>query len=303
MDLKQLEYFQRVAELGSFTKAGQALGVAQSAVSRQVRQLELELRQNLLTRSGQGAVPTEAGRILLEHARGIAHQVQRAQQDLERVRNPNSGRVAIGMAPSATRAMAVPLTHKFRQALPEATLSISEALSLVLKEWLFAGRLDIAVIYNPPVSSDLQFATLTSEPLYLIGRRTVDPSAATIPLRMLANVPLIMPNRPHTVRMLVETELTLAGYRPNIRLEMDGIAAILDLVAEGAGYAVLTEHAILTSGQPQRFYLRRIVEPELQSRLYAATARQRYINPVQKTALELIRATVRETYPRAMVTL
>lgn len=303
MDLKQLEYFQRVAELGSFTKAAQALGVAQSAVSRQVRQLEVALRQNLFTRSGQGAVPTAAGRILLEHARGIMHQVQRAQEDLEQVRNPGSGRVAIGMAPSAARAMTVQLTHQFRHRLPDATLSISEALSLVLKEWLLAGRLDIAVVYNPPTSSDLRFSALTSEPLYLIGRRTAQPSEATIPLRMLANVPLIVPNRPHTVRMLVETELALAGHPPNIRLEIDGIAAILDLVAEGAGYAVLTEHAILNSGQPQRFYLRRIVEPELQSRLYAATARQRYINPVQKTALELIRATVRETYPRDMVTL
>ena len=303
MDLKQLEYFQRVAELGSFTKAAHALGVAQSAVSRQVRQLEVELRQNLLTRSGQGAAPTAAGRVLLEHARGIAHQVQRAQQDLERVRNPNSGRVAVGLAPSAARAMTVQLAHQFRQELPHATLSISEALSLILRDWLLAGRLDIAVVYNPPESRDLLFSALTSEPLYLIGRKTAQMSGATIPLRMLANVPMIVPNRPHTVRMLVETELALAGHPLNIRLEIDGIAAILDLVAEGAGYAVLTEHAILTSGQPQRFYLRRIVEPDLHSRLYTATARQRYINPVQKTALELIRATVRETYPRDMVTL
>ncbi|MEB2347301.1 MAG: LysR family transcriptional regulator [Comamonadaceae bacterium] len=303
MDFRQLEYFQRVAELGSFTKAAQSLGVAQSVVSRHVRQLEVDLRQNLLMRSGQGAIPTAAGNVLLEHARGIAHQVQRAKQDLSRVRSPNSGRVAVGMTPSAARAMAVQLTHKFRQRLPDATLSISEALSLILKEWLLAGRLDLAVIYNPPASSDLQFSTLTSEPLYLIGRKTESPPGLTIPLRMLANTPLIVPNRPHTVRMLVETELILAGYRPNIRMEIDGITAILDLVAEGAGYAILTEHAILTSGQPQRFYLRRIIQPDLYSRLYAATTRERYINPVQKITLELIKSTVGETYPRSMVTI
>src|SRR5450830_468852 len=75
MDLKQLEYFVRVAELGSFTRAAIALDVAQPALGRQVRLLEVELRQNLLTRNGRGALPTEAGKLLLAHGRGILHQV------------------------------------------------------------------------------------------------------------------------------------------------------------------------------------------------------------------------------------
>src|SRR6478735_9829405 len=67
MDLKQLEYFVRVAELGSFTRAAAELDVAQPALSRQVRLLEVELRQALLLRNGRGAVPTEAGKLLLDH--------------------------------------------------------------------------------------------------------------------------------------------------------------------------------------------------------------------------------------------
>ena len=82
MDLKQIEYFVRVAELGSFTRASVALNIAQPALSRQVRLLEVELRQNLLIRNGRGATTTEAGKMLLEHGRGILHQVQRAREDL-----------------------------------------------------------------------------------------------------------------------------------------------------------------------------------------------------------------------------
>jgi LysR family nitrogen assimilation transcriptional regulator len=82
MDLKQLEYFVRVAELGSFTRASMSLDVAQPALSRQVRLLEVELRQNLLTRNGRGATLTEAGKLLLEHGRGILHQVQIARAAL-----------------------------------------------------------------------------------------------------------------------------------------------------------------------------------------------------------------------------
>src|SRR5215208_4163183 len=80
MDLRQLEYFVRVAELGSFTRAAVALDIAQPALSRQVRLLEVELRQTLLVRNGRGATPTESGKVLLEHGRGILHQITRVRE-------------------------------------------------------------------------------------------------------------------------------------------------------------------------------------------------------------------------------
>ena len=129
MDLKQIEYFVRVAELGSFTRAAVVLNIAQPALSRQVRLLEVELRQNLLVRNGRGAVPTEAGKLLLEHGRGILHQVERAREELGRVRGALAGRVAIGLPTSVARVMTVPLTRAFRNELPEVRLSISEGLS------------------------------------------------------------------------------------------------------------------------------------------------------------------------------
>ena len=110
MDLKQLSYFVRVAELGSFTKAAQLLDTTQPALSRLIRMLEVDLRQTLLVRNGRGAVPTEAGQVLLEHGRGILHQVQRAREDLGTVRGGLAGRVAIGLPPSLARVFAVPLT-------------------------------------------------------------------------------------------------------------------------------------------------------------------------------------------------
>src|SRR6188768_181286 len=115
MDLKQLEYFVRVAELGSFTRAAAALDIAQPALSRQVRLLEVELRQNLLVRNGRGAVPTEAGKLLLDHGRGILHQVERAREELGRVRGSLAGRVAVGLPPSVAKVLAVPLIREFRR--------------------------------------------------------------------------------------------------------------------------------------------------------------------------------------------
>ena len=171
MDLKQLEYFVRVAELGSFTRAAQALQVAQPALSRQVRLLEVELRQNLLVRNGRGATPTEAGQLLLEHGRGILHQVDRAREELARVRSGLAGRVAVGLPPSVARVLAVPLTRAFRQRLPEAQLSISEGLSTAMQENLQSGRLDIALLYNPSLTSGIEYTPLIEEELLLVQPR------------------------------------------------------------------------------------------------------------------------------------
>jgi LysR family nitrogen assimilation transcriptional regulator len=301
MDLKQLEYFLRVAELGSFTQASRALNVAQPALSRQVRMLEVGLRQTLLNRNGRGVTTTEAGKLLLEHCRGILHQVERAKEDLGRVRGALAGRVAVGIAPSPSKMMTVELTRAFRKRLPNATLSISEGLSMVMQEWLLAGRLDIALLYNPMPSPELDISPLTCEALYLIGPRGERPVTSPVMLSALASIPLIIPNRPHTIRMLLESRMSLIGCKPMISLEIDGVPAILDLVADGAGYAVLTRHAVLTSAHPTAYQVRPIVQPELLSRLCLATASGRITTLTQNAMLDLIRETVRRVYPSTMI--
>jgi LysR family transcriptional regulator, nitrogen assimilation regulatory protein len=291
MDLKQLEYFVRVAELGSFTRAAVALDVAQPALSRQVRLLEVELRQNLLTRNGRGAAPTEAGKLLLEHGRGILHQVERAREELGRVRGALAGRVAIGFPPSVAKALAVPLIREFRQRMPEATLSISEGLSVAMHESLATGRLDIALLYNASPSPDIELTPLLEEPLLLVQRQTGKAQPAKprpIPLREVANLPLLIPSRPNAIRMLVEGEMANLGCRPKVALEVDGVAAILDLVEDGAGSAVLSRNAVATSARPHAFALRPISAPVLRSKLVMAMSSQRPATLTQKAMLQMI---------------
>lgn len=290
MDLKQLEYFVRVAELGSFTRAAAALDVAQPALSRQVRLLEVELRLNLLTRNGRGAAPTEAGKLLLEHGRGILHQVERAREELGRVRGTLAGGVAIGLPPSVAKVMTVPLIREFRQRMPDATLSISEGLSVSMHESLATGRLDIAVLYNASAAPDIELTPLLEEPLFLVQRaKDARPGRSRpVPLREVAGVPLVIPTRPNTIRMLVETEMAKLGCRPMVALEIDGVAAILDLVEDGAGGAILSRNAVSTSGRPQAFAMRPIGSPSLHSKLQIAMSSQRPATLTQKAVLQLI---------------
>ena len=292
MDLKQLEYFVRVAELGSFTRAAVELDVAQPALSRQVRLLEVELRQTLLVRNGRGAVPTEAGQVLLEHGRGILHQVQRARDDLGRLRGGLSGRVALGVPSSVARVLAVPLTREFRRAMPDAKLSISEALSAGLQDGLASGRLDIAVLYNAQPSRERDVTPLVEEDLLLVRARPPglheDPPPGPVELAEVAKLPLVIPSRPNAIRMHVESALAQVGARPNVALEIDGVTAILDLVLDDAGCAILSRNALLNSPRPSAYTAQQIGSPPLRIQLSLATSLQRPATPVQKATLELI---------------
>ena len=312
MDLTQLAYFVRVAELGSFTRASIALNITQPALSRQIRLLEVELRQNLLTRNGRGALPTEAGTLLLKHGRGILHQVEVAREELGAVRGALAGRVSIGLPPSLSRLITVPLTRAFRQKLPQASLTLTEGFSVPMYEGLRAGNLDMAVLYNAEHSPEVEMTTLHKEELVLISQKidrkfNVKTSASAsasasgsikelasqqqpVSLAEVADLPLILPSRPNAFRILIEGEMIAMGRKPDITLEVDGLNAILSLVGEGMGHAVLPSYTLSNFDDPAAFTLRRIHSPRIMSELMLVRSSRRPSTETQKTAMEVVKA-------------
>lgn len=297
VDVKQLFYFVRVAELGSFTRASIVLDVAQPALSRQVRLLEVEVRQNLLVRNGRGITLTEAGKVLLEHSRGVLHQMERLREELSRVRGSLAGSVAIGLPPTLGRILAVPLTRAFKQLMPDATLSINEGLSKTMQESLLTGQLDIGLLYNAFPTPGIELRPLLQDELLLVQRRDAEceePTEEPVELADLAGYPLVIPGRPNAIRMHVETALVNINVQPRIAMEVNSVATILDLVADGVGNAVLSRHAVTTAAQPERFVLRRIVNPGLFPLLSVATAADRPATSTQQATLEILERVARE---------
>lgn len=298
MDLKQLEYFVHVAEMGSFTRAATYLQVAQPALSRQVRSLEVELRQPLLDRNGRGVTLTEAGKRLLAHARGILQQVERARDDLEDQRGAATGRLAIALPPSVSRTLTGPLVRDFRAQLPRATLSVVEGLSTYALEWLAIGRVDCAVVYNVTPSPAIDLQPLLDERLYLVSARHGRSAriGKTVSLREVSQLELVIPSRPHSVRMLLESALANEGCRARVALEIESIPAILDLVQQGGCHAVLAENAIRTSGQPEAYQLRPIGPPPLVATLWMATSAQRPRGPLIEQGTALVGQLLRQLW-------
>ena len=297
MDLKQLDYFVHVVELGSFTKAASFLSVAQSALSHQVRQLEVELRQVLLHRNGRGVKPTDAGERLLAHARGILAQVGRAREELAETRGAPVGHVVLGLPATIARLLTVPLFKAFRSAFPDATFGIVEGLSAQIIDWLATGRVDVGLVYNAPPSPPVEIIPLHEQEMFLISSKRTRGSRAIKPVATqdLPRYPLIVPSRHNANRMRIETQLAYLGLRPQIALEIDGIASILDLVHEGYGYAILPFSSLRAHKLAQDFIATPIVDPKLTIQLSLVISAQRPTTPLTRALLALVRNAALET--------
>ena len=307
MNLRQLEIFVQVVELGGFSQAARVLDVAQSHLSRQVRALETDLHEALFLRNGRGVVTTEAGRRLYDHGVAILQSVALARDDIGGARDEPAGSITIGLPHTVGRQLTVPLVDGFRRRMPRARLAIVEGLSSHIVEWIAGGRVDIGLLYNPQPQSTLAITPLLHEALCLVERVgtgvAIDggpagaahrrPTCGSVPMKSLAQLPLIVPERSHVIRRLLETQAVLIGLKLDIAWEVSGVGSIIDLVCAGYGHAVLTASAVAASGRADELQARPLTDPPLASVLCLALAGNKRPGPVMRHAAALLTELVR----------
>jgi LysR family nitrogen assimilation transcriptional regulator len=298
MNLKQLEYFVQVAELGSFSKAAVVLDIAQPALSRQVRSLETELHQQLFLRNGRGVALTDAGKRLFDHSVAVLQLLAHAREDLGASRNEPIGRVTIGLPPSMGRQLTLPLIDRFKKELPSARLAIVEGLSTHIVEWVTTGRIDIGLVYNPEAQPGLEITPLLQEQLGLVGHapkgKRKRAALPPLPMKELSHYPLIVPERVHAMRRLLDTQAALTGIKLDIAWEVSSVPSIIDLVCAGYGYAVLTASGVAASARSGELVTRRLVDPTPVSVLCLAISAHRRPTPLTQHTMRLLTALVRE---------
>jgi len=290
MNLNQLEYFVHTAEMGSLSKAAIVLNIAQSALSRQIRLLESDLQVTLMLRNGRGVVLTEAGKRLFDHSIAILQLVSRVREDIDATRDEPVGRIVVGLPPTMGRMLALPLVEGFKRELPKARLAIVEGLSTHLAEWVSTGRVDIGLLHNPESQTSLEILPVLHEPLVLVSPAGSKVGKnATINFSELINYPLIMPERAHAIRKLIETQAALTGLKLNVVWEISSVRSILDLVRAGHGHAVLSRKAISNEQQPEAFIVRPLAQPQLVSTLCLAISAHKPVTPLTKHVMDLLR--------------
>jgi LysR family transcriptional regulator, nitrogen assimilation regulatory protein len=289
MDLMRLQYFVAVADAGSFSRAAAALHMSQPALSRQVLLLEEELGQRLLERTGRGAQPTESGLALLVHARGIFDLAERARVDMSERQLSPRGRLTVGLPPRVAHVLTADLVERFHAKFPEAAITVMEGLSIRLREWLVAGRVDVAIMFDPPHSPQLHQETLVREPLVLVS---VESLARRMRLADVAQRKLVMPSGPHALRQLLEQHTRPRGLSLQLVAEVDSVQTVLSLVARGVGDAVLPASATKAWVYPQALHVAAIHAPAIRNQLVLSVPTARPATRLSRFADQLLRELV-----------
>ncbi|SHH40975.1 LysR substrate-binding domain-containing protein [Massilia sp. CF038] len=248
MELRQLRYFVAIVDHGSLSKAALVLHVAQPALTQQLRQLEEELGAQLLHRSAQGVLSTDAGKVFYEHAQAILKQVSDARSAVTQSATRPSGSVTLGLPHSISGALALPLLMAARANYPEITLQLTEELSGNLLEQLKSGRINLAVLFDDGQLSPFASTPLVEETLMFICRAGSRPAPEHGEVRLaeaLATT-LILPAQQQGVRPRIESVARGAGLALGPVIEINSIAILKSALLADMGATILPLAPLLT---------------------------------------------------------
>ena len=292
LELVDLRYFVSIAETGSFTKSALQNNIAQSALSRRVRDLEADLGVQLFYRNGRGVLLTEVGETFLARARGILADMESLRQEVTRTSGVLEGTVTLGVPPSVGLILLAPLLSQVRADHPGIRMRVLEAFSGHVADWLANGKVDLAVLYKTRSSTLLDSEHLLFEDMYLISAPALPLLGGPdgIALAEIAGVELALPSRPHGLRMLVDEACARSQVGLNIAMELDTLPTICDLVAAGTIRTILPLTAVQADLTAGRVMAQKITDPIISRELILAHAPHRATAPVTKAVVRLIRS-------------
>ncbi|MFT3799733.1 MAG: LysR family transcriptional regulator [Burkholderiaceae bacterium] len=243
MNLRQLRYFVVIAQAGSFSAAADVLHIAQSALSRHVKDLEEELGGVLFDRGARGVSLSDSGKILLERAKFILSQVDEARTEILAQNKELLGAVRLMTPSSIGQLLFEPLLDKFLKRNPKVRVELSEGLWHDASSRLLSGTVDVAVMGGASTSDYIDLEPVAVEQMILVGR-IGDPvlSRQSIPVSALVGLPLLMP--PMTLQSLRQFAPEVAP-RLNTSVFVESSPAIRTLAACGWGYAVVPNSVLL----------------------------------------------------------
>lgn len=280
IDHQQLRYFVQVATLRSINKAAGHLHIAQSALSRRMRQIEYDLGVDLFERSRKGVELTSAGRRLLGRAASLTDDFRRLREFVTDPRSAPSQQLHVGMVPGPSLLLLNQLVAQFHRAAPDIVLQIVEGTTQTLTGQVEAGELEMAIVTDPPPLPRLQFRPLWAEVLFLVA-----PPGMTSRRRM-RRLPFVVPSQSPAIREIIEKAMQRLGMSFHVDLEMPSSANVKRLIASGGAYAIMPYSAISEEFGGKSFTLDRV--PDFSILRVLATSQDRAVLPEARTLIGLI---------------
>ncbi|HPF20488.1 MAG TPA: LysR family transcriptional regulator [Syntrophomonas sp.] len=289
MELRQLKIFVMVAEEGSFTRAAQKMGYAQSNLTTQVRLLEEEFNTKLFERLGKRIALTADGETLLLHAKKLLQYADEIKDTLTSSPAPN-GILNIGIAESLCIFKLPALLKEYSRLYPQVKLVIRQGTPLDFQRWLCDNTIDVAFSLDSIIRDEaLLVRILCEEPMIIVANRE-HPRAAQgdFALADIGTESFIFTERDCSYRSVIEKHLAESKIQPLSSYEFDSIEAIKQFVLSGLGIALLPYAAVekeLAAGNMVDLRLR---QPKIEMYTQIVCHKNKWMSPALTALLDLV---------------
>ena len=240
MDLKRLRTFVVVADLGTVSKAALRLRISQSALSRQISDLEYECGFKLFDRIGRRLFLTTRGEELLGDCRGVLAQVGSLGERIELLKRGDSGVLKVAAPPQTIESVLSGFLPRFGKQLPNVRVKLTEALGMDQVPLLERGEVHIGIRHDQGANPWFESISLPFDdvlagfrPSLQLGR------GGMIDIASLARHPLLLLDSGYSVRRLFNAACRVADVEPNILLESRAPHTVLALAEAGQGVAII----------------------------------------------------------------
>ena len=284
MDLRQLEIFVKVAELGSFSKAADALYLTQPTISEHIRTLENELGVRLLDRLGRGAAVTKAGELLLGYARRMLTLQREARQAMDSFQAKMSGELLVGASTIPGEYILPALIGRFKEKYPEISITLLIGDSQAVIDWVLEGRAELGMVGARLPHRSLEYRELMPDEIVVMvpaahpwnGRKQIT-------LDELRSEPLLIRERGSGTRAALEAALAEAGTDfGDFRIvgEMGSTQAIKQAVKAGVGVSLVSKRAVEEECRSAAAWCLRVKDLKVARAFHLVTHKDRSRSPL-----------------------
>jgi DNA-binding transcriptional LysR family regulator len=265
MDLRQLEMLLAVVECGGYKRAGEKLNISHSAVHRQIRLLEEELRVRIMVRTGKNVQITETGTLLLDVARRVQHEIATLQHRIHEADQLQTGHLWIGTSTNILTFFLPPILERFRLEFPGVDVRVITGTGDHIIHELTNGRLDVAVAYAPadmPPGEPVPNCELLYKDEIVLAVADDHPLAKqrSVTLSDAVRFPFILYPKPSHARRLFDRLFENSGLTPKVSMELENEEAMEKMIAINMGIAFLSKKRAVSDKirylylREQRFY-------------------------------------------------
>ncbi|SFE62952.1 LysR family transcriptional regulator [Alteribacillus iranensis] len=290
MEFRQIQYFIEVAKREHVTEAALALHVAQSAVSRQIFNLEAELGVDLFIREGRSVKLTPIGKTFLEHMEQAMRVIDNALREVKEYADPNQGTIHIGFPSSLAAFMLPTVVSAFREKNPHVKFQLKQSSYHNLITDVVKGEIDMALLGPVPHEENkVEGSILFSE--NIVALLPVDHPLAenrAISLNQLRKDSFILFPTGFILREIIVESCQKLGFEPNVSFEGEDIDAIKGLVSAGLGVTLIPE-ITLVDNVPRSTVKVPIIEPEVTRTVGVIIPKERDLLPTEKLFYEFLR--------------